>query len=75
MEYNHFDAVVQDLRYYAKDKRRTKDFRETAGKAATELELCNMELKECRKRLQRLLVARENLFSAEEDAREYMGRV
>ena len=72
MEYNHYDAVISDLRYYAGDKRRTKDFREVVGMASTELELCNMALKECRKLLHRLICANENLSHVEEEIREYM---
>lgn len=72
MEYNHYDAAISDLAYYAGDKRRTKDFREIVGKASTELKLCNMELKECRKLLHRLICARENLSRVEEEIREYM---
>ena len=74
MEYNHYDAVISDLGYYAGDKRRTKDFREVVGMASTELTLCNMELKECRKLLHRLICARENLSRVEDEIREYMER-
>ena len=74
MEYNHYDAVISDLGYYAGDKRRTKDFREVVGMASTELTLCNMELKECRKLLHRLICARENLSRVEEEIREYIER-
>lgn len=69
MELNKYDATIQDLRYYANDKRRSKDFRTVVGRAATELELANLELKECRKTLLNLICAYENVIRAIEDAK------
>ena len=72
MECNKYDATIQDFRYYANDKRRSKDYRALAAKAATELELANLELKECRKVLRNLICAYENVLRAAKEAETFL---
>lgn len=44
--YNHYDVVIQDLRYYVNDKRRSKEYRGILAQALSALESANLELKE-----------------------------
>lgn len=56
---NYYDAVVQDLWYYAKDHRRSKSCRDQLAKAASALEAANLELKECQSLLKKIHDAQE----------------
>lgn len=64
MSCNYYDAVIQDLRYYERDHRRSKAFREILGKAISALEGANKELKEA----QRVISTVEKASSAVIDA-------
>lgn len=72
MECNKYDASIQDFRYYANDKRRSKEYRALAAKAATELELANLELKECRKVLHNLICAYENVLRVAKETEAFL---
>ena len=54
MEYNCYDARVQELRDIARDRRRNAEVREIIMMAAEDLARANMELKEARAETKRV---------------------
>ena len=54
MTFNEYDELVISLNYYANDKRRNKEYRETVKAAAEALRKANSELKNCQAELRHI---------------------
>lgn len=70
--FNYYDAVIQDLWYYAKDHRRSKSCRDQLAKAASALEAANLELKEAQSLLRKINDAKDALVYATAEIKRHM---
>lgn len=61
---NYYDTVIQDLRYYANDRRRSSEYREILAMAVSALESANLELKESQRAIKALSDSVSNTMEA-----------
>lgn len=71
MTYNYYDEVIQDLRFYANDKRRSIEYRKILARAISALETANLELKEAQSLIRKIGNITADAMCAFESVKKY----